>query len=125
MHQEFLILQKNELHNKGIKALFKLRKTFWEDAPKATTLLHIFNHTIKPILLYSSEIWGYFSPSKYIDNIDKFIKKETVSLILEKVHTKFCKFILEIRTKSSNLGLRGELGRFPILFDVLFNIVKY
>ena len=116
---------KNELHNKGIKALFKLRKTFWDDAPKVTTLLHIFNHTIKPILLYGSEIWGYFSPSKYIDNIDQFIKKETDSLVLEKVHTKFCKFVLGVRTKSSNQGARGELGSFPILFDVLFNMVKY
>ena len=80
---------KQEIHNKGNKALFKLRKTFWDDAPKVT-LLHIFNHTIRPILLNGSEILGYFSPSKYINNLDRFIKKETDSLVLEKIHTKFC-----------------------------------
>ena len=67
---------KHEIHNKRNKALFKLRKTFWDDAPKVTTLLHIFNHTIRPILLYGSEILGYFSPSKYINNLDRFIKRK-------------------------------------------------
>jgi hypothetical protein len=64
-------ISRHEIHNKGNKALFKLRKTFWDDAPKVTTLLHIFNHTIRPILLYGSEILGYFSPSKYINNKGK------------------------------------------------------
>ena len=110
---------KHEIHNKGNNALFKLRKTFWDDAPKVTTLLHSFNHTIGPILLYGSEMLGCFSPSKYINNLDRLIKKEIHSLVLEKIHTKFCKFILGVRTKSSNMGVRGDLGSFPILFDVL------
>jgi hypothetical protein len=116
---------KHEIHNKGNNALFKLRKTFWDDAPKVTTLLHSFNHTIGPILLYGSEMLGCFSPSKYINNLDRLIKKEIHSLVLEKIHTKFCKFILGVRTKSSNMGVRGDLGSFPILFDVLYNMVKY
>jgi hypothetical protein len=96
---------KQEIHNKDNKALFKLRKTFLDDAPKVTTLLHIFNHTIRPILLYGSEILGYFSPNKYINNLDRLIKKETDSLILEKIHTQFCKFILGVRTKSSKFNI--------------------
>ena len=70
-----LTTSKQEIHNKDNKALSKLRKTFLDDAPKVTTLLHIFNHTNRPILLYGSEILGYFSPSKYINNFDRFIKK--------------------------------------------------
>ena len=67
---------KHEIHNKGNKALFKIRKTFLDDAPEVTTLLHIFNHSIRPILLNSSEILGYFSSNKYINNLDRLIKKE-------------------------------------------------
>ena len=67
---------KHEIHKKGNKALSKIRKTFLDDAPKVTTLLHIFNHTIRLILLYSSEILGYFSSNKYINNLDRLIKKE-------------------------------------------------
>ena len=116
---------KQEIHNKGNKDLSKIRKTFLHDAPKVTTLLHIFNHTIRPILLHSSEILGYFSSNKYINNLDRLFKKEIHSLVLEKIHIKFCKFILGVRTKSSNMGVRGDLGNFPILFDVLYNMVKY
>lgn len=30
--------------------------------PDIKTTIHIFDHTIKPILLYGAEIWGYFNP---------------------------------------------------------------
>ena len=62
MHQVVsYTISRHEIHNKGNKALFKLRKTFWDDAPKVTTVLHIFNHPIRPILLYGS-FWDIFLP---------------------------------------------------------------
>ena len=33
-------------------------------ADKIKTLLHIFDHTVKPILTYGSEVWGTFDPQK-------------------------------------------------------------
>jgi hypothetical protein len=33
---------KHEIHNKGNKTLFKLRKTFWDNAPKVTTFIAYF-----------------------------------------------------------------------------------
>ena len=115
---------KKELYNKGFKALFKLRKVFSSESPKPKTLLHIFNHTIKPILLYGSEIWGYFPIKKHKD-IDSYISKEIDSLIIEKIHTKFCKFALCVKNKTSNLASRGELGSLPILCHVYLNMIKY
>ena len=45
-----------------------------------TDIMHkLFDSCIEPILLYGCEEWGY-------ENID----------ILEKVHTKFCKFIFGV-----------------------------
>ena len=49
-------LAKVELHNKGLKAYFKLRKDFLSLNPGISTSLNVFDHTIKPILLYDSEI---------------------------------------------------------------------
>ena len=88
-------------------------------------MLHIFNHTIKPIALYGSEVWGTFSSLKFQNNAEKYIKKEIDSNILEKLHTQFCKFILGVRTRSSNNACRGELGSMPILFSILINLIKY
>jgi hypothetical protein len=46
------------------------------------------------VALYGSEIWGYFPASKWEKQINKYISKETDSLITEKLHTKFCKYAL-------------------------------
>jgi predicted transcriptional regulator len=46
---------KEELYKRGLKALFKMYKCFEGQKPKIKTLLHIFDHTVKPILTYGSE----------------------------------------------------------------------
>ena len=52
---------------------------------------------VKPILLYGCEIWGF-------GNND----------VLEKVHLKFCRMILNLKTSTPNNMIYGELGRYPI-----------
>ena len=42
---------KDRLYNKGLKAYFKLKSSFGTSMPKIQTVLHIFDHTVKPILL--------------------------------------------------------------------------
>lgn len=56
---------KENIYKKGMKALFKLRKSFENDRPRINTILHIFDHTITSIFLYGSEIWGIFSSQKF------------------------------------------------------------
>ena len=41
---------KQELYNKGLKALFKLKKCFSGHQPKIKTLLHVFDHTVNLFL---------------------------------------------------------------------------
>jgi hypothetical protein len=50
----------NELYRKALKALFKLKSDFLVHNPEVKTSIHVFDHTIKPILLNGCEIWGYF-----------------------------------------------------------------
>ena len=56
-------LAQDELYKKALKALFRLQKYFLSLNPNVSTALHVFDHTIKPILLYGCEIWGSFSTS--------------------------------------------------------------
>lgn len=115
---------KKELHKKGMKALFKLRKTFMQELPKPNTLMHIYSHTIQPILLYGSEIWGYI-PVKKQNDINDFITKEIDKLVLEKIHMKMCKYTLGVNRRTSNVACRGELGSYPTLFYIIKNMVNY
>jgi hypothetical protein len=67
-----------------------------------------------------------YGASKWEKQINiKYISKETDSLIIEILHTKFCKYALGVRTKSSNIACRGELGSFPFLYNILINMIKY
>jgi hypothetical protein len=52
------------------------------------------------ILLYGCEVWG-------------FGKNE----VLERVHLKFCKIRLNLKSSTPNYMVYGELGRYPIDID--------
>ena len=89
-------LAKNELYKKALKAFFKLRKYFPSLNPGIKTSFNVFDHTIKPILLYGSEIWDIF-------NVNNTKLKETNNIQIndcyknykgETLHLKFCKYIL-------------------------------
>ena len=90
------------------------------------TCMHLFDHTIKPILLYNSEIWGSYNVSfKTLckDNFDpeSFFK----NLPCEKLHLKFSKWVLGVHKKSVNFATLSELGRFPLHFDVLKSLINF
>jgi hypothetical protein len=85
----------------------------------------VFDHTVKPVLLYGSEIWGFFPGKKLVFNADSFFYKLCKNVIIENVHKKFCKFLLEVTKCASNIAVMGELGRYPLYIDIFINMVNY
>ena len=68
----------------------------------------LFDIMVGSVLNYSAEVWG--------NNEAKDI---------EILHTKFCRWILQVR-KSTNLsGLYGELGRFPLIVYRKISMIRY
>jgi len=116
---------KSDLYKKGLKAYFKLKKCFEQYKPKIKTVLHVFDHTIKPILLYDSEIWGIFDVSKSKKLKNMYFNKMCDDLEAEKLHIKMCKYSLEVNRHSTNAAVMGELGRYPLLHEVFLNMIKY
>ena len=43
----------------------------------------------------------------------------------EKLRLKFCKYILGFNSRATNLAVRGETGRYPLLLQILANMFKY
>jgi hypothetical protein len=41
------------------------------------------------------------------------------NLPVEKVHLKFCKLYLGVGRKTSNIASRSELGKYPLIINVL------
>ena len=119
---------KNAITNlckKAMKAMFKLRSAVFNTNMNPKTALFLFDSLIRPIATYGSEVWGAFLndiPDMFNINSSKL---NTDNMSFEKLDLKFCKYILGVHRKASNLGSRGELGRFPISLHITKMMIKY
>ena len=84
--------------------------------PSIKTILHIFDHCIKPIILYGCENWGVFNITQ---------KRKTLLLFntfkeweMEKLNLKYCKHILGVTKLCTNIAVLSELGRYPLYIDL-------
>jgi hypothetical protein len=66
-----------DLTRRGQKAFFKLKNILYDIPCSASNIMHIFDHIVKPVLLYASEIVGLFNNNKnvgvYSNNDSHFI----------------------------------------------------
>ena len=70
--------------------------------------IHLFDHTILPILLYGCEIWGFQNTK-----------------MLENVHNQFLRSITKLRKSTPIYMLHAELGRVPIELQIKSRMIKY
>ena len=73
-----------------------------------TETLSLFDCYITSILCYASEVLGY-------------IKGKAV----ERVNVDFCKRLLGIKRSTNNSMMYAELGRVPLIANILFNMIRY
>lgn len=70
--------------------------------------IYLFDTVIKPILWYSSEIWGY-------GNLD----------IIERCQLKFYKQILNLKRSTPSFMVYGKLGAYPLFIDIQYRMVSF
>ena len=112
------------LSQKAMKVMYSIR-SYMNNSNRipASLSCHLFDSLIRPVLTFNSEIWymdiykSYYNSDRRSHNNEQktnsyfnFIDKS----IIDKVHTKFCKFTLGVKTCASNLASRAELGRYQI-----------
>ena len=90
-----------DLKDRGLRAYgalkAKLGNLFKQHIP---ITIHLFDSLVKPILLYASDFWGALKLPK--------------SNPVETLHIKFCKDLLGVQIRTTNLGVLLELGRIPL-----------
>jgi hypothetical protein len=97
------------LATKGKKALFALNNAFKSIRDMSQdSYFKIFDVKIKPILTYSSEIWG-------LNRLDH----------LEKIHLLACKTFLGVPLQTPNKMVYGDLGRYPLFINTYVTTIKY
>ena len=68
----------------------------------------LFDAFVSSTLNYSGEVWG-FGKSKEI----------------ERIHLKFCKRLLNVKSSTSSNAIYSELGRYPLFINRFVKIIKY
>ena len=87
-------------------ALKKPNKTV--DGLPVSLSLDLFDKLVVPILMHRSERWG----TEYKSHI-------------ERVQTKFCKYVLSLSYSTSNAAVLGALGRNPLAVLYKYKCVKF
>ena len=106
------------LYVKALGAYHSIFKNFSNlDSVPVKVLLKLFSALVSPILLYCSEVWR-------VHLLGRLTNIEMISDI-EKLHIKFCKRILDVHAKSTNLAVIAELGRYPIIIQISTLVIKY
>ena len=65
--------------------------------------MHIFDHTVKPVLLYGSEIWGALNHICSRLRNEVSLDKIYQNIDPDKRNTKICKFTLGLTKKAQTL----------------------
>lgn len=68
----------------------------------------LFDRIVVPVLLYACEVWGY-------ENIE----------IIERVHLKYLKHILNLKSCTPSYMVYGETGRFPLHITIFTRMISF
>jgi exonuclease III len=116
------------LYDKACRALFAQRMAIsglCMNYFSVNTQLKLFDATIKPILLYGSEVWGGYM-YKFSNDERLIIRMLTdFNVLMEKLHSRYCKLILRVNKNANNYAVRCELGRYPLIIEVMCKLLKY
>ena len=108
------------LTNKALKAFYKFKQIHPNN--NVPLALKLFDTLVTPIATYSGAIWGPLCTGKNFNVFDlNFYDKAP----LEKLNVKLCKYLLGVNKFSVNHAVRGELGRYPMLINVLDMSTKF
>ena len=99
----------NCLAGKGLKAIFKMNKLIYQFTDISIKhRLDLFDKLIVPILCYGADVWGFIQAPA-----------------IERVHLRFLKTILKVKTSTPNDLVYAELGRQTLRTKRLVQIINY
>ena len=101
-------LNQEHLIGKAVKAMHVLNTNCRRFDLTPKILCQLFDAFVTSTLNYACEIWGY-----------------TKSKEIERVHLRFCKTLLNVKLSTSNVGIYGELCRYPLYISRYVRIIKY
>ena len=121
------------LKDKAMRAFFGLKRTINRTKISFKAATTLFDSLIKPISLYGAPVWLPTSPmiknilssiNNYPNNLANLTNK-IARTPWERPHISYLRWILGVHKKSSIIGLWGETGRFPLVYQSIKLTLNY
>ena len=96
------------LSDKALKAMHSLFQIIKGVETPINITLQLFDSLVASILNYGCESWGFLNAE-----------------CIERIHRKFLKYILNVKTSTNNYAVYKELGRYPLSIERQLRIIKY
>jgi hypothetical protein len=100
----------NDMAGRAKKGIIGILKLLWSLGDKSPTLFFkLFDVQIQPMLNYGAEIWGLDADLKIIEKVQLFALKR----------------FLNVSSRTPNVLVYGETGRYPLYINVYMKCIKY
>ena len=96
------------LKEQGTRAMYSVIKIARKRKLPINLQFDLFDKLVMPVILYGSEIWGY-------KNLGT----------LEKLHLKFCKHVMSLKTATPDVMVYGESGRYKVEYYAKNRIINF
>ena len=96
------------LSDKALKAMHSLFQIIKGVETPTNITLQLFNSLVASILNYGCESWGFLNAE-----------------CIERIHRKFLKYILNVKTSTNNYAVYKELRRYLLNIERQLRIMKY
>ena len=115
-----------ELYKKACKTLFTYLSVInVHTGAQISTVKKLFDTLVRPVLLYSSEIWGAFLRPKQLRLLRTFSNSLFDDNQNHESHQlKMAKIALNVHKRANNLAVRGEVGMYPLSIEIYKNMIK-
>lgn len=98
----------NTLSGKSLKAMNALLSITKRMQVPIDVMFNLFDSFVLSILNYGCEVWGF-----------------SMGENIERIHRKFCKYLINVKMSTNNLSLAAEYGRFPLYIGRQVRIIQY
>jgi hypothetical protein len=102
------VIAKKHIADQANKAMFSLLRKIRDLNLQYDLQIDLFNKTVKPILLYGCELWGY-------SNLD----------IIERIQLKFLKLIFKLKRSTPSHMIYAETGVKPLKIEIQGRMISY
>ena len=104
----FFMQNAKTLSGKALRAMHQLLQIIKEVETPMNISFKLFDSLVASVLMYGSEILSYINAE-----------------CIERIHRKFCKYMLSVKLSTNIYAVYSELGRYPLIIERQTRMVEY